>query len=464
MTVTAAAAAPGHPLAHAQALTELLRQQRRRLVAHLAHDLGLARLGLAEDAVQQACLRALDTWPAQGQPAQPAAWLYRVARHHAIDQLRRDNRLVDLPAEPDTPHHPALVVPAPGQRLAGELDDEELALLFAACHPRLPAITQVVLGLRALAGLDLDSLADSLFTTPAALAQRLARARSLLAHETLGLPAGADLPPRRDAVFSALGLMFHLGQQAAGRLGAAGDAQDQAPSNASAAPAGAARPHPLHLCWEAIRLARALCAHPATACAEADALAAGLLLHGARLTGRLDDAGDIVLLPGQPRDRWDAGLLRLGLAHLQRAQRASTLSRWHLLAGIAAEHAAAPSYELTDWPAIVRFYQLLLQLDPSAAPRLGHAVALAEAGAPDQALPLLQALQPQAPPALQPHVLAALARAHERAGQPAQARHWLGLAMACARHAADARVLQRRLDALGPGPGPGPTAPSAHAS
>lgn len=457
-----------HPAAAgSRALAELLRQQRRRLVAHLAHDLGLARLGLAEDAVQHACLRALETWPAQGQPEQPAAWLYRVARHHAIDQLRRDNRLHELPAETDHPHgnphddlcHPALVMPPPGQRLAGELDDEELALLFATCHPRLPAITQVALGLRALVGLELATLADSLFCTPAALAQRLARARQLLHNEDLAVPAGVDLTVRREAVFNTLGLMFHLGQQAAGRAATAAADRPSATGSEQAAPALTAAPppspalpadpaHPLQLCWEAIRLARALCAHPATACAEADALAAWLLLHGARLTGRLDEAGDMVLLPGQPRDRWDAGLLRLGLAHLQRAQRANALTRWHLLAGIAAEHAAAPHYDHTDWPAIVRFYEQLLHLDPSAAPRLGHAIARAEAGAPEQALPLLQALLPDAPAALRPHTLAALARACERAGQMVKARQWLDQAIACARHPADARVLQRRRDAL----------------
>lgn len=421
----------------AGALTELLRRQRRRLVAHLARDLGLAHLALAEDAVQAASLRALERWPQDGRPDHPGAWLYRVARHHAIDQLRRDGRSLPLPgAEDDDEAMPtpvALTVePAPG-RLGGELDDDELALLFAACQPRLPGSTQVALGLRALAGLELAALAEGLFTTPAALAQRLARARSLLQGEALSLPAGPELPPRRDAVFTALGLMFHAGQQAAARAGRRGDAAQD----------------PLQPCWEAIRLARALTAHPVTACAEADALAACLLLHGARLTGRLDEGGDIVLLPGQPRDRWDTGLIALGLQHLQRSQRAHLLSRWHLLAGIAAEHALAPSYEATDWSAIVHYYEQLLQIDPSAAPRLAHAIALAEGGAAADALARLQALEPGVPEALRPHACAAIARAHERLGRDDDARHWLDRAIACARHPADARVLQRRREAIG---------------
>jgi RNA polymerase sigma-70 factor, ECF subfamily len=430
---TTGAAAP-------QDLARLLKSQRRRLVAHLAHGLGLAHLGLAEDAVQAASLRALETWPVDGTPANPAGWLFRVARHQAIDHLRRQGRThawheidthTDIDGEVDT----ALAVLPPAGRLAGELDDEELALLFAACHPRLPAQTQVALALRALCGLDLATIADGLFSTEAALAQRLARARSALAGASLVLPAGHELAPRREAVLTALLLMFHAGQQASGRQG------DHEPASAS--------PHdPLAMCWESIRLARAVAAHAATADPAADALAALLLLHGARLTGRLDAAGDIIPLPGQPRDRWDQGLVRLGFDHLQRAQRAATLSRWHLMAGIAAEHAAAPSYDATDWAAIVGYYGRLLALDPSAAPRLGHAIALAEGGNPADALQRLQALLPEAPAALQAHTWAAIARAQERLDQLSQALHSLDQAIARVRHAADGRLLQRRRNSL----------------
>ena len=203
------------------------------------------------------------------------------------------------------------------------------------------------------------------------------------------------------------------------------------------------------LCWEAIRLARALAAHATAAHPDADALAA-LLLHGARLTGALSEAGDIVLLPGQPRDRWDAGMVRMGLAHLQRSQRADRLSRWHLQAGIAAEHATAADYASTDWPTIVQYYDTLVALDGSAAPRLGLAIALAEAGEPQRALALLQALQPEVPAALLAHLLAAQARAHERLGDITQAKCLLLQAVAAAPHAADARALARRAAALGP--------------
>lgn len=410
--------------AAAESLQALLARQRPRVVAHLARALGLPHLALAEDALQTAALRALERWPLEGVPANPAGWLYRVARHEAIDSLRVAGRHEPWPDDDDSA---AALLPAPQapQRFAGELDDDELALLFAACHPALPQAQQLSLALHMFTGLDHAALAAALLCTPAALAQRLQRAREALPRERLRLPAGHELPPRRAAVLATLALAFHAGTRARAR----GD--------------HAALP----LCWESIRLARALAAHPVAGHADADALAAMLLLHGARLNGQLDEAGHIVLLPGQPRERWDGGMVRMGLLHLQASQRATQLSRWHLLAGIAAEHAMAPSHAATDWPAIVRFYEDLLQLDPSPAPRLAHAIALAEAGVPQAALERLQALLPEVPAALRAHALAALSRALERLGERDAARAWLQQAVAAA-HPAEARALAQRLAAL----------------
>lgn len=409
----------------AAVLEAVLAATRRRLVARLAGSLGLPHLALADDAVQTAALRALQAWPAQGVPANPAGWLWRVARHEAIDALRAQGRLQAWPEDDDDAAFAA--PPADAPRLQGELDDDELALLFACCHPALTVPQQVALALRLLTGLELAPMARVLLCTEAALAQRLARAREALAEAgRWAVPAGAELPPRREAVLSVLALAFHAGARARAR----GQADAAA------------------LCWEAIRLARALAAHPAVAHADADALAAMLLLHGARLTGAVDNVGEPVPLPGQARDRWDAGLVRLGLAHLQAAQRAERLSRWHLLAAVAAEHAVAPSHERTRWDVIVRCYETLLKLDDTAAPRLAHAIALAEAGDAAAALARLDALQPTLPAPLTAHALAARARACERLGRVDDARRLLDAAAAVAPHAADARMLQRRAAAL----------------
>jgi RNA polymerase sigma-70 factor, ECF subfamily len=409
-----------------QALQQLLRAQRARVVAHLARALGLAHLALAEDAVQAASLKALQLWPLHGVPDNPAGWLYRVAQRAALDVLRAQRRDAPWPEDGEEGADALPTVPPAAGRFAGELDDEQLALLFAACHPSLPAASQVALALRVGTALEPGAIAAGLLCSEAALAQRLSRARRQLIGETLQVPAGAELAPRRDAVLTALALAFHAGarERARGRRIAEADA--------------------LQLCWEAIRLARALAAHPAAADADADALAAMLLLHGARLTGQLDAAGDIVPLAFQPRERWDAGMVRLGFMHLQRAQRGDRLSRWHLQAGIAAEHARAPSAAGTDWAAIVQYYEMLLRLDGSAAPRLGHAIALAEAGDPRAALQALQSLQPGLPATLQAHGLAAQARALQRLGQLGEAVARLQQAVAAAPHPAEARLLARR--------------------
>jgi len=403
----------------------------RRVTAHLLRRLGLHQFALVEDAVQSAALRALQRWPHDGTPRQPCAWLYQVAHNEAIDQLRRlghqqtlDQCAEDLLAE-------ASETDTRG-RFVTELDDDELALAFAACHPDLPPSTQVALALRALAALELGAIASLLLSTPAAVAQRLARAREALAGKQLEIPSAEALPPRCEAVLTTLLLMFRAGQQAADR---SGDPE--------------LRENALALCWESIRLARALCAHPLTHSADTEALAALLLLHGARLSGRTDAQGDFVPLPGQPRARWDGGMIRMGLLHLHRSQSASMLSRWHLLAGIAAEHALAHSYEATRWDSIVRYYDILLRLDGSSAPRLGHAIALAEAGEPAAAYTALEALLPSVPDALRPHTLAALARACERLGDSNAAQAFLTHAIGLVAHPADARLLRERLANLG---------------
>jgi RNA polymerase sigma-70 factor, ECF subfamily len=402
-------------------LEDILREQRGRLVARLARSLGLAHLALAEDAVQTAALRALDHWPREGTPDNPGGWLYRVAQRAAIDALRHDAPQQPLGDSDNDDDDTSLPSTAPAtERFAGELDDDELALLFAACHPALPVASQVALALRALRGFDLSVIADGLLTTEAALAQRLARARSLLRDVPLTVPAGHELAPRRNAVLHALLLMFNAGWQA--------DAE-----------------RARELCWDAVRLSRALAAHAAVAHPDADALAALLLLHGARLTGRHDEAGNLVPLPGQPRDRWDQGMLRLGMIHLARARRAVALSRWHLQAGIAAEHTMAADYASTNWPRIVGYYEALVQIEDSAAPRLSHAIALAEAGEPARARTALEALLPTVPEALRPHAHAALSHALLRLGERQAARAQLEAAIAHARNGADRRLLERRL-------------------
>jgi RNA polymerase sigma-70 factor (ECF subfamily) len=412
----------------ASRLAVLFREQHGRLVAVLLREAGIAQLAAVEDALQQAMLAALRRWPFDGVPDHPVAWLLEAARNARVDAHRGARRLEtghDL-EEVATPRVEDTDVPA--GRFARELDDDELALLFAVCHPQLPPASQVALALRTLGGLGLRELSASLLTTEDALAQRLKRAREQLAtlDEPLAVPAPEALPARAEAVRVALYVMFNEGYQSAEGSGY----QRRAP------------------CLEAIRLARALAAHPTTGGPAADALAAMLCLHAARLSGRVDADGRPLLLPDQPRERWDRGLVALGLRHLDRAARGGTLTRWHCEAAIAAAHAVAPSFEATDWVAVVDWYERLLALDASPVPRLAHAIAVGQARGPAAGLGALEAVLPLLPRDRFPFGESARGDFLARLGRHEEACAAYARAQAQARSDAERGLIERKLAAL----------------
>jgi RNA polymerase sigma-70 factor (ECF subfamily) len=413
--------------ARAPALTpEFFRSVWGRLVGLLTRSYRLADPSLAEDAVQHALLQATRAWPLAGQPAEPVAWLTTAARNHLIDALRarpRERAWDDIGPD-DLPR-----VGAPELQARGELNDDELALLFACCEPALPMASQVALALKVVCGFSLREIAAGLLTDESALAQRLVRARRTLAERgvPIELPAGDALAQRREAALNAVHLLFSEGYAASG--GEDGQRPD--------------------LCREAIRLARAVAAHPATAHPDADALAALLLLHGARLPGRIDAAGDWLLLDEQDRAAWDMSMVAAGLAHLQRAQRADVLSAWHLRAGIASEHVTVTSYAQTRWREIVALYELLLRIDAAPTTRLAHAIAVAQVDGAARALPLVDALLPQMPVVSLAYAHASRARLLRDLGRIDEAIAALDRAIACAPQAAARRLLQRQRAELG---------------
>ena len=407
------------------------------LVGRLARAARLADPSLAEDAVQAAMLQAVRTWPVAGTPASPAAWLTTVARNHLVDALRARGRVASLDAMEEDAADRGASLPATddgapgGLRLHGEIGDDELALLFACCDPALPPPSQVAFALRTVCGFSLREIAAALLTNESALAQRLARARGELAARgrTIVLPAGVELAPRRDGVLAAIYLLFNEGYAASG-AGPAGDTQ---------------RPD---LCREAIRLVRALASHPHCAHPDADALAALLLLHGARLPSRVDSTGDWLLLADQPRGLWHRGMIAAGLVHLARAGRAQRLSRWHLEAGIAAEHATAATYAATRWDVVRGMYDTLLRIDPSPLVALSRAIAVACAGDPRAALQDIDALLPATPAQLAHFAHAARGDVLLRLHRVDEAAAAFDRAIALARTDAERRVLATRRRAL----------------
>ncbi|MFN0177156.1 MAG: RNA polymerase sigma factor [Gemmatimonadales bacterium] len=304
-----------------------------RLVAQLANEIGRHHVDLAEDAVQEAFAAATRTWPTQGEPADPAAWLYRVAKNRAIDGLRR---------APHEPLDPSL--PAPNEPVAAVLGDPELALVFLCCHPALGRAAQVTLTLKVAAGFSVAEIARLFRTEPDAIDQRLVRSKRTLralGREVELLPG--DLPARLDAVLEVLYGMFSEGYSSI-----------SAPDGIRA-----------DLCRESLRLVGLLLEDPRTASVAARALGALFAFHHARLAGRVNDHGQLLLLRDQDRSRWDQGMIARGLALLATSA-AGSLTRYHLEAEIASCHAVAPGYDATDWDRIVELYTLLEQGWPSA--------------------------------------------------------------------------------------------------
>ncbi|MDF1505564.1 sigma-70 family RNA polymerase sigma factor [Roseisolibacter sp. H3M3-2] len=388
----------------------LFRQESGRLVAALARRLGGAHVGLAEDIVQDALLQALRTWPFRGVPDDPAAWLFRVAHRRALDVARRDatlrRKLALLDAWTDAPRHDPAAAAS-----RDEVADDELALVFACCHPAVPAEAGVALALKTVGGFGVGEIARMFLVPEATVAQRLVRAKRRLreARVPVAVPAGAaELAARRPAVLATCYLLFTEGY-------AAGE--------------GPALVRP-DLCAEAVRLAGLVAAHPATRSPESHALAALLCLQAARLPARADAAGEVVLLADQDRSRWDRALLARGFGHLERAIGGDALTRYHLEARIAALHATAPSVAATDWAQVVDAYDALLEAAPSPVTRVHRAVAVGMAEGPAAALRALDAIDDAAVPARYPwyHV----ARAHwlRAAGDAAGAREAYARALA----------------------------------
>jgi RNA polymerase sigma-70 factor (ECF subfamily) len=406
--------APVHRL-----VDSLARDSASRLVAALARRLGAGRIAVAEDAVQHALLQALSSWPFKGVPDKPAAWLAIVARNRALDLLRHEARSVALADEllSIEPHQ----VESDGH-FDRELNDDELALLFAVCHPALSPEMRVTFALKTVCGLTVQQIASGLLSEPTAIAQRLVRARRQLENAGVAIeaPAPEALPDRAESVRTALYLMFNEGYSAS---------------------SGEALVQP-EFCVEAVRLARALAQHPVTAGPASDALAALLALTAARLPTRVGPDGVAQLLEDPPRSQWDRGLTALGLAHLERSAGGEELTVWHLRAEIASLHATAATSADTDWLRIASIYEHLHVLDPSPIVELARAVAIGRAEGAAAGLAALPAIEGS------PYVEAARGVFLAELGRRDEARAHFDRALDLARTTPERRLMAQRLAAL----------------
>lgn len=391
-------------------------------------------LDAAEEAFQEACLRALSNWPAKGPPRDPAAWLIFAGRNAGIDRIRRRSRDTELPPD-DLISDLGDVEEAAVERIdAADYRDDILRLLFVCCHPDLPSTQQIALALRIVSGLTVEEIARAFLVTPAAMEQRITRAkRRVHAGE---VPFEAPSPAERDARLGTVSAMIYL-VFAEGHSASGGDAHVRAT-----------------LCDEAIRLARLLCELFPEAAEPVGLLALMLMTH-ARTPARLDADGDLVLLDEQDRGLWDRSMIAEGVTLLERATALGRTGPYQLQATIAAAHALAPTAAATDWARIGRLYRMLIAIDPSPVVALNHAVAVAKVDGPAAALALVEPLRAELEAYFNFHgVRGALLG---QLGREEEAAEALVRAIALARTAAEATHIRRHLDALGRN-GPSPSA------
>ena len=400
------------------AVATAFREEWGRVVAALIGTTG--DWDLAEECAQEAFASALKTWPRDGVPRRPGAWLTTVARNRALDRLRRSA------AEAAKLREVAALAPAddPGRDDDSGIRDDRLRLMFTCCHPALPLEARVALTLRTLAGLTTAEIARAFLVPEPTMAKRLVRAKNKIRHAGIPyrVPPSHLLPERVVGVLAVLYLLFNEGYAAS----AGADLVRQG------------------LCAEAIRLARALASlmpdEP-----EALGLLALMLLQDSRRAARVDAAGDLVPLEDQDRGRWDAARIAEGHDALAAALGHGRPGPYQLQAAIAACHASAARAADTDWPTIARVYGQLARLTPSPVVELKRAVAVGMAHGPTAGLALLDSLADGG--ALDGYHLLPAARADllRRLGRPADAARAYREALALVSTGAERRFLDRRL-------------------
>jgi len=350
-------------------IPHLFRTEYRKIVSVLCARFGFQHMETAEDIASETFLAAVQTWPMDGLPPQPVAWLYHVAKNKARNYLQREAVFrVKIAPELKKPE----AGPDEGEidLSPGNIEDSQLRMMFAICHPSIPAEAQIGLSLRILCGFGIEEIADAFLTNKEAINKRLYRAREKLREEKVAIVLVniQEVEGRLDSVMTTIYLLFTEGYYSAAR-----DARKE-------------------LCREAMRLCRMLIDNPLTDRPAVNALLALMCFHASRLEARVDEYGEIVLYDDQDTSRWDAGLISEGGYFLRRSASGAVLSKYHLEANIAYWHCVKEDTP-EKWESVLQLYNRLLQLEYSPIAALNRTFALAKATGRPEAIVEAEKLQ-----------------------------------------------------------------------
>ena len=403
------------------------RHEAGRLVSVLTRLFGWRHFDLVEDMVQATLADALQAWRVRV-PDNPSAWVHRVAQNKIRDALRRHKigrRVLERWAATRPTHDDGL------DDLFDDsaIEDSQLRMMFACCHPHLARENQLALTLKALCGFGNSEIARALLVSAETVKKRLQRAtRDLIDHDiALDPPAAGELAKRLGSVHQVLYLLFNEGYSSSdGEVAIRTD-----------------------LCEEAARLCHLLCCHPQFSTPATRALMALMLFHAARLDGRLDQRGSVLLMEEQDRNRWDQRLIRRAQEFLDQSAEGTVISPFHLEAAIAYHHCTAKSFAETDWPAIRCLYDALLTLHRSPVYLLNRAIVVAQIDGPHAGIRALDEAGPD--PALRRYHLfdATLGEFYRRAGDLVRARQHFEAARRATHSPFDHQLIDRRLAMCG---------------
>ncbi|QJW92363.1 sigma-70 family RNA polymerase sigma factor [Spirosoma taeanense] len=405
-----------------QLVTHLFRHEAGRMASTLTRLFGFERLNLAEDIVQDTMLQALYSWPFQGVPDDPRAWLYRVARNKALDVVRRENVFRQISQGIGYQQQEASEDMVSQFFLDDEITDSQLRMLFALCHPAISPESQVAMCLKILGGLSVHEIAGAFLTNDETITKRLYRAKEKIRQDAIRLevPTGQELPLRLKSVLKSIYLLFNEGYNST-------------------------HPNQLirrDLCEEAMRLGLLLSETPVTQTPAVYALLALMCFQVARFDARTDETGAIVLLADQDRSRWNQELIQKGRMCLNRSAEGDVLSEYHLEAGIAMLHCVAPTYETTNWSAILSCYDLLVAQKPSPVVALHRVVAVSYVEGPMAGLRDISNVQGLES---NQYYHAILGDLYERSGQPIPARQAYQQARQLTPSLAEQQLLDQKL-------------------